>query len=295
MSTTTNGNQRGTQGRPSAAEVLAPKDPTAEKIKSIFRAQAKHLAALFPTDGETMVARACSMALTAAKTVKASPESIAETALACLHLGLEFGDQAYAVPHGGRAALIVGPRGLIALAFRSGFVKSIEARSVFAGDFFEYELGDSPYIRHRKATAGRRPERAADTCNYVTHVYVVIETTTAGKIREVLTAEDLRFYRGFSKANNGPWFDNFEGMARKTAIKRGLEFVPRSALLATALREDNEGNYQIPEDILAAVRAGGTAIPGDTGAPALAPSPTEVETLYADGAAVGREPGSDDK
>lgn len=280
--------ERGTQGRPKTEDVIRPRDPVAETIRAIFRSQARHLAALFPADGETMVARACSMALTAAKTVKASPESIAETALACLHLGLEFGDQAYAVPHGGRAGLIVGPRGLIALAYRSGFVKSIEARSVFAGDFFEYELGDRPFIKHRKATQGRRPERKDQIQARITHTYVVIETTTEGIIREVLTAEDIAFYRGFSKATNGPWFDNFEGMARKTAIKRGLEFVPRSPLLAAALRENDEGGVQIPEEILSAVR-GQVEIPGDTSAP---PPVAEPEMVYQN-AEGGRVPGED--
>ena len=72
----------------------------------------------------------------------------------------------------------------------------------------------------------------------------------------MLTAEDLGYYRGFSKASVGPWFDNYEGMARKTALKRVLEFVPRTALLSAALHESEEGTYEIPEEILAAVKRG---------------------------------------
>jgi recombination protein RecT len=253
--------------------------PIEAQIRDIFRRQYRTLAALFPEHGDTMVTRACSIACTISRTVKADPASIADTAVACLHLGLEIGDQAYAVPHGGRAGLIVGPRGLIALAYRSGFVKSIEARSVFRGDEFEYELGDKPFIRHRKATEGRRPPKNADVAKFVTHAYVVIETKTDGVIREVLTAEDLAFYRSFSKANNGPWFDNFEGMARKTAIKRGLEFVPRSPLLASALRETERGTYEIPDDVMAAALA---RAKGDEEQPGTAPAqPTDEERLVA--------------
>lgn len=285
-------NQQQRPQGPSQLQRPAPgESKAAEEIRAIFRAQADTLAGLFPNDGATMVTRACSMALTAAKAPHlktASPESIAETAVACMHLGLEFGDQAYAVPHKGQAGLIIGPRGLITLAFRSGFVKSIEARAVFDGDFFEYNLGDPSFIRHRKAMEGRRPVNPKMTEQAISHVYVIIETTTEGKTREVLTWEDIKYYRSFSKASSGPWFDNFEGMCRKTAIKRGLEFVPRSPLLAAALRETSEGAYQIPEEIMAAVR-GRLDIHGDTGAPGDDP---EQVKLGADGRAM-REPGAD--
>jgi recombinational DNA repair protein RecT len=73
-------------------------------------------------------------------------------------------------------------------------------------------------------------------------------------VLEVLTAEDLAYYRGFSKASSGPWFDNYEGMCRKTVLKRGLEFVPRSPLLVASLRETETGGYEIPEDMWEAAK-----------------------------------------
>ncbi len=252
---------RGTQGRPDDSRSDGTKE---EKIKAVFRAQARHLAALFPRDGDTMVARACAMAVSAAREVdkksgglkldKISPELIAEKVIACHHLGLEIGDQASLVPYGTDLQLIVGPRGLIALMYRSGFVKSVEARSVFVGDEFDYELGSKKFIHHKKATAGRRIAQ-------ISHAYFIAETTTDGMVQEVLTAEDIEFYRGFSKAPSGPWFDNFEGMCRKTAIKRGAEFIPRSALLSAALQEDESGGYEIPDEIMAAVRSKTTSSP----------------------------------
>ena len=60
--------------------------------------------------------------------------------------------------------------------------------------------------------------------------------------------------RSFSQAKNGPWFDNYEGMARKTAIKRVLEYVPRAPMLAAAMRETSEGTYEIPDDIMELLR-----------------------------------------
>lgn len=273
-------------------------DGVEDRIRDIFRSQFRQLAALFPSDGEIMANRACAMAIQASRKCRdkagnstASPESIAETAMACLSLGLEFGDQAYCVPYKGQASLIVGPRGLIALAYRSGFVKSIEARSVFEGDIFEYEFGTSPKIRHVKATNGRRPEKVIDTWKCVTHAYCIIDTTTGGRIVEVLTGEDLDFYRGFSKAESGPWFDNYEGMVRKTVEKRALEFVPRSPLLAAALRSDDHDRYQIPEEIWATIRAKEEAGGGRTNG--AQPAQPEQVKLAANGGTAAREPGED--
>lgn len=227
----------------------------ADRIKAIFRARFRELAALFPREGETLVARAVQTATTvsAALDGNVTAESIAEAAIACHHLGLEVGDQAYIYPFKGQAKLTVGPRGLIALAYRSGEIKAIRACSVFRGDRFEYDLGDDS-LHHVKAETNRRP-RGMRPEQLITHTWARIDTRTEGTILEVLTAEDLAYYRSFSKASVGPWFDNFEGMARKTALKRVLEFVPRSPLLAAAMAESEEGTYEIPEEIMAAIRA----------------------------------------
>lgn len=224
-----------------------------ERIKGLFRARAKELASLFPRDGMVMVTRAVQTACSAS--MKLDPdvtaESIAEQAMALHHLGLELGDQAYIYPYKDKgvpkARLTVGPRGLIALAYRSGFVKSIVARSVIEGDEFDYNLGTNE-ITHRKSLEGRRPKGRTPE-ELITHAYVLIDTTTDGRILDVLTWEDIGFYRSFSKASSGPWFDNYEGMCRKTAIKRGLEFVPRSPLLSAAMAETEEGAYEVPAEI----------------------------------------------
>ena len=268
------------RGQQQQSAPRSPKAERADRIRRIFAAKGKELASVFPKDGETLVARALATALAGASTmhVDVTADSIAEAAIACHHLGLEIGDQAYLVPYKdtkdkdaqghprSKAKLMVGPRGLIALAYRSGFVKSIVARSVFEGDVFDYNLGTDE-IRHVKLVGRprdnvfRRPTwtddkgevRPVTPENLISHAYVRIETTTDGTILEVLTWEDLAFYRSFSQAASGPWFENFEGMARKTAIKRGLEFVPRSPLLSAALRENAEGHYSMDADMQATV------------------------------------------
>lgn len=261
-------------------------DARVRKVRAIFADRRKLLGALFPENGDTLVARACAVACAHVNSTalrNAHPEAVAERVIAAHHLGLEIGDQAYLVPFKGEVQLIVGPRGLIALAYRSGFVRSMYATSVFAADvdagLFKYNLARGE-ISHEKAPTGRRGGRPQDL---ITHAYCVGETTTAGKILEVLTAEDIAFYRGFSKASTGPWFDNYEGMARKTVIKRWSEFVPRSPLLAAALRENEIGGYEIPDDMYeqAKLRASGVVseqVPGDR---YVEPDPVEEATRTA--------------
>lgn len=66
-------------------------------------------------------------------------------------LGLEPGSalgQAYLVPYGNQCQLILGYRGMIDLARRSGQVLSLSAFAVHEGDEFSYQLGLHPDIHH---------------------------------------------------------------------------------------------------------------------------------------------------
>lgn len=167
------------------------------------------------------------------------PFSVVDCVLQAAQLGLEAGsDQAYLVPYNGRVSLIVSPRGLIDLAFRHPQVRDVNAAVVRAGDYFEYELGDEPRIRHRKGES--------DALGALTHVYAVMTLASGGKIRAVLTAAEVAFYRRFSKAPTGPWIDNTAAMWEKTALKRMMAKGPRSPQMAAAMVENDQGHYVPP-------------------------------------------------
>jgi phage RecT family recombinase len=261
-------------------------DPQAAReavIRGIFREQYKHLAALFAKDGATMVARSLSSAIQALKmrdpkTCKLSladisPEMIAEKCIACHHMGLEPVTEAYLIPYGGQLQIIKAPQGLIKLMANAGW--RVEARAVREGDFFEHDLGDDGYIRHRKAD-GRRD-------GAVTFGYAFAKHINGGPtIREVLSRDDIETYRAQSKQANGPmWSDNFEGAVRKTMIHRIAEFVPLPSEVRSLTRETSDG-IEVPEEIWQAMRA-------KRGAGAPEPE-REVVPVAAD---EGREPGAE--
>lgn len=171
--------------------------------------------------------------------------TIRDAVIWAAQLGLEAGtDQAYLVPYGSKVQLIIGPRGLIDCALRHPSVQNVQAGTAMRGDYFDYDLGDSGYIKFRKGD--QRNVVQNDRAAVVTHSYAYCKTMNGGVSRSVLTRSDIEFRRSFSKAKHGPWFDNYEGMARKSAIKAGAPDWPRDPLLSLALHEDDEGAYAPP-------------------------------------------------
>jgi phage RecT family recombinase len=243
--------------------VLDPQAAKEARIREIFTGQRKLLAQLFPKDGDTYVARAVSSAIMESRKIsdktgrpnldRCPAEDIAEKAIAAHHMGLEPGSECYFIPYGAKLQLQIGPQGLIKLMMQSGFVRKIEARSVRGagepgGDVFDYDLGDEGFIKHRKGDM--RWDMA------VTHGYAFIETSTGGKIRDVLTRGEIDHFRSLSKMpEGGPmWKEHFDGAVRKTMIHRIAEFVPRSPVLSAVLQRDTSEGLEVPDEIWQAVR-----------------------------------------
>lgn len=151
--------------------------------------------------------------------LKCAPESFYGAVLQCAALGLEPGSalgHCYLLPFGngkdrsGRpnAQLIIGYRGMIDLARRSGQIISLQAWTVHAQDTFNYQLGLEPDIQHVPAsTADRGP---------VTHVYAVAKLKGGGIQFEVMSRAEIEKVRSTSKAgNSGPWSSHWDEMAKK--------------------------------------------------------------------------------
>lgn len=278
--------ERGQAGRQSTAEITDPQAAREAVIRGIFKDQVKLLTNLFTKDGPTMVARGLSSAIMALKMrdpktgklilESIAPEVIAEKCIACHHMGLEPVTEAYLIPYGDKLQIIKAPQGLIKLMANAGW--RVEARAVREGDFFEHDIGDEGFIRHRKA-AGRRD-------GPVTFGYAFAKHIGGGPtIRDVLSWDDIESYREQSKQKDGPmWSGNYEGAVRKTMIHRIAEFVPLPSEVRTATRETSDG-IEVPEEIWQAVRA---KVEAGRGTPMPAP---EVETLPA--VSAEREPGAD--
>lgn len=252
--TQNNGGHQVTQGRP-REEDASPAGREA-KVREIFRAQRPLLEALFVKDGKALVARCLQSAIAALKMrdkktgmvllEKISPEQIAEKCIACHAMGLEPITEAYLIAYGTDLQIIRSPQGLIKLMANAGW--RVEARAVREGDFFEHDLGDEGFIKHRKVSARRESP--------VTFAYAFARHVDGGPIiREVFSRDDIETHRSASKQPNGPmWTDHYEGACRKTMIHAIAELTSLPAEARAGLKQNELGGIEIPEEIMVAVR-----------------------------------------
>lgn len=228
-------------------------------------------------------------------------DSTIEAVMRMAQLGLEAGtEQAYLVPYKGKVQPIVGPRGYVDLALRHPKMRTCVARTVLAGDVFDHDLGTSTITHKRGHHSTVQAQRAAA----LEYAWAKYETVNGGTEIEVLTREDVEFYRGFSAARNGPWQDNYEGMARKTALKRVLAYAPRDTFLSLAMAEDEGGNYApglSTEEVRDVIDAGDFSTSVQMPVSLPVPRPSAVEHMGEHRAAAeiqreepaGREPGEE--
>jgi recombination protein RecT len=159
----------------------------------------------------------------------------------------------YLIPYGNHCQLIIGYKGLIELARRSGVVSSVRAHIVQAGDLFEYELGLTPKLRHvpqdvLELNDRQQREKILGALgnvnpNMLVAAYAVIDLKDGGQHFEVVTKSFVDRIRAVSQSGrsaSSPWATWEDQMWRKTAIKQGLKYVPLSPedKLSTALQAD---------------------------------------------------------
>lgn len=159
----------------------------------------------------------------------------------CSQLGLEPGSalgHAYLLPFGNKneqsgkknVQLIIGYRGMIDLARRSGQIASLSARVVREGDEFSYEFGLEEKLIHRPGTNETAP---------ITHVYAVARLKDGGTQFEVMTAKQIELVKTQSEAaKSGPWVTHWEEMAKKTVIRRLFKYLPVSIEIQHAVSMD---------------------------------------------------------
>ena len=142
--------------------------------------------------------------------LQCEPRTILAAVIDCVQLGLEPGGplgHAYLAPYGKVCTPIVGYQGYIALARRSGEIRSIFAQVVYERDTFDVQYGDEPHVKHSPCLTGDRGDPIA--------AYCVAHFTDGGKHIEVMTTDEIEAVRSRSRAsNNGPWKTDWGQMAR---------------------------------------------------------------------------------
>lgn len=197
---------------------------------------------------ERMYQIALSAINTTPKLAECSPATLLSCVMKCSALGLEPSavdglGRAYILPYrskqGMQAQLILGYKGMIALARRSGEIKDISARAVYEGDEFDYSFGLDEHLSHKPAARDHKDGEKP------THVYMVAHFKDGGHYMDVMTFQEVEAIRKRSKAaNNGPWVTDYEAMAKKTVIRRAFPCLPVSVEAQSAAASDEtSGGY----------------------------------------------------
>jgi recombination protein RecT len=157
-------------------------------------------------------------------------------------LGLEPGllGQCYIIPYGREATFIIGYKGMIDLARRSGNIKSIYAHEVYSNDEFEYEYGLHPSLTHRPVMNER---------GEFIGVYAVAHFMDGGYQFEFMSKEEIDRRRMRSRSyNSGPWVTDSEEMAKKTVIRHMFKYLPLSVEIMRSAAQDETVRPDITED-----------------------------------------------
>jgi recombination protein RecT len=174
------------------------------------------------------------------KLLECSTISVAESIMLSAQLGLEPGGtlgHIYFIPYGNKCTPIIGYKGYLELARRSGQVARLDARVVYEGEKFEVTAGLHPNIEH---SVRGDVDRSDDK---IVAAYAVAVLKDGSSYFEVLWKVDIDKVRRRSKAGrSGPWVDDYSRMARKSAIRALFNggTVPMSFELATAVSADGD-------------------------------------------------------
>lgn len=138
--------------------------------------------------------------------------------------------------------VVIGYRGLIDLARRSGNMVSIHADVVYEGDDFEFEYGSNMHLRHRPTGTGRNPQWAYAHASLKDGQ--AFEVLPYGKVLNI--RNNSQGYRAALAAKkdhdadpsqnawklktweSSPWVAHEHEMASKTLIRRIAKYLPMS-------------------------------------------------------------------
>jgi recombination protein RecT len=211
--------------------------------------------------------------------LECTTKSLMGAVIQCAQLGLEPNTvlgHAYLVPFNNKKArrmdvqVIVGYKGLIDLARRSGQIESIAAHAVHENDEFECSLGTEDTLIHK-------PNMTKDRGKIIAF-YAVAKLKGGAHAFEVMSKADVdKVMAGTqSKGAYGPWKDHYPEMGRKTVIRRLAKYLPLSIEFATAAALDSMADAGKDQGMDGALDGDFTILPDDAPAPETETKVTDV-------------------
>ncbi len=178
------------------------------------------------------------------------PNSFLGAVIQASQLGFELDDNlgyVYLVPFYNKKTgkkeiqLIIGYRGLIELARRSGQLISISAHIVYENEPFVIEYGLLETLKHVPLSPSKRGKG-------IKGVYAIVTMKDNLKTFDFLWAEEIEEIKKSSKAGDSkisPWTTHEEEMMKKTVIRRLMKYLSLSPEITKATIVDEYGESGI--------------------------------------------------
>ncbi|PKR79204.1 recombinase RecT [Halalkalibacillus sediminis] len=138
---------------------------------------------------------------------------------------------------------IIGYKGMIDLARRSGQIQNIYAHSVYENDEFDYELGLEPKLDHK-------PIMDSNKGGFI-GAYAVAHFKDGGYQFEFMPKAEIEKRKKRSKAAGSkysPWSTDYEEMAKKTVIRHMWKYLPISVELQQHGAQDETVRKDITDE-----------------------------------------------
>jgi recombination protein RecT len=164
--------------------------------------------------------------------LECSMQSVMASIMIAAQLGLEPGvlGQCFLIPYKQTCQLVPGWLGILDMVNRAGKATAWTG-AVYAGDEFDWALGDKPYVTHRPS--------GNETA--LTHVYAIARVKGMEyPIVEVWSVQKVIAHRDkYNKVGGNHYsYKHMEMYSRKVALLQVLKYIPRSIELATAFNLD---------------------------------------------------------
>ncbi|WP_144517397.1 recombination protein RecT [Bacillus thuringiensis] len=223
----------------------APVTPE-QTVEAYMKKMAPRMAEVLPKhmDMNRMSRIALTTIRTNPKLLECAVPSLMGAVMQAVQLGLEPGllGHCYILPYKREATFIIGYKGMIDLARRSGHIQSIYAHAVHENDEFEYELGLHPKLEHKPSHGDRGAFIGA---------YAVAHFKDGGYQMEFMPKSEIEKRRKRSTSANSsysPWSSDYEEMAKKTVVRYMFKYLPISIEVQTQAQQDEVVRKDITEE-----------------------------------------------
>ena len=187
------------------------------------------------------------------KLLECTPASILNAVMTCAELGLAPGPlgSVYFIPYGRECQLIIGYRGMLDLARRSGQITTISAVVVRQGDDWSLSYGEGgAHFSH----VPKAPTSAA-----IIGVWALAKFRDGGHQFDYMSKDEVDAIRRRSKASgSGPWVTDYTEMMKKTVLRRLCKLLPLTPEIEAQIALADRTEFDIDAEAVVAAAPAGT-------------------------------------